>query len=350
MILKINDRIRNKRVHYFNEFRVSLRYDSVASTFQGSAYFDPQNTEHRDLFCIGHYHTCSLEHNGELIMTGYILSETFNSGVVPEPVVFAGYSLPGVLEDCNIPVSLYPLQSDELSLREIAEKLIEPFGLKMVIDPEVSDLMEEIYDTTKAKESQTVKAYITELAVQKNIIVTHNERGNLVFTKAKTNQNPVIDFGNIPGVRMNLSFNGQQMHSEITVMKEADMDGGNAGEVSIKNPFVPYVFRPKTIVQTSGDDIDTEYVAKMALAEELKNLQLTITVDRWDVRGRLIKPNSIIAVQNSDIYLYKKTKWFVQEVEYTGNYESMTATLKCVLPEVYNGEMPEYLFKGINLH
>ena len=120
----------------------------------------------------------------------------------------------------------------------------------------------------------------------------------------------------------------------------------------MRNPYViNNVYRPKVVTQSSGDDIDTKQVAMNALAQELKNLSLSIQIDRWSIKkDGIIRPNTIITVINPDIYLYKESRWFVEEVTMVGNEDSATATLKCVLPEAYNGNMPEYLFKGINMH
>lgn len=362
MILKINDRIRNRQVKYFNQFNLSLKYDAVGSAFAFQFYFNPDNQEHKELACIGHFHECTVEHNGELLLTGVILSEAFKSGPVREMVPISGYSLPGVLEDCEIPPSVYPLQNDGLSLKQIAEKLIEPFKLKMSVDTSVAAKMNAKYETTTAKESQSVKSYLTELAAQKNIIISHNEKGELLFTSAKTNRQPIATFkeearetfsveGKSISTGMDLSFNGQAMHSHITVMKQADSDGGNAGESTVRNPFViGSVYRPRVIVQNSGDDNDTEQAAKNALAAELKNLKLTIRTARWEIDGKIIKPNNIISVTNPEIYLYKESKWFVESIDFVGDNTKTIATLNCVLPCVYDGTTPEYLFKGINLH
>jgi prophage tail gpP-like protein len=128
MILKINDRFKNRTVDFFNEFTLNLVHDSVGSTFGFSFYFDPNNPEHKELACVSHYHEVQLEHNNELLLTGYLTSQRFKHSAVKELASFGGYSLPGVLDDCEIPTSLYPLQSDGLTLKEIAEKLIKPFG------------------------------------------------------------------------------------------------------------------------------------------------------------------------------------------------------------------------------
>lgn len=351
MILKINDRITNRSVDKFNQFRLNLQYDSIASTFSFNFFFDPENKDHKEMACVSHYHTCTLEHNNELLLTGYVLSQAFNHSNVKQLAAIGGYSLPGFLEDCEIPVSLYPLQSDGLSLKQIAEKLIVPFGLKMVVDSSVASKMDAVYETSTASESQTIKGYLTELAAQKNIIMSHNARGNLLFTSAKTKQKPILHFENgVIGTSMSMSFNGQGMHSEITVQKQADVDGGNSGESTIKNPYVPFVYRPKVKTQSSGDDIDTDLVARQMLAAELKNLKLTIVTDRWELNGKILKPGTIISVLNPEVYIYKKSLFFIESIDFIGDNKSVTATLNCVLPEVYNTDTPISIFKGINLH
>lgn len=354
MILRINDRIRNRKVEFFNSFQLSLRYDAIASAYSFSFFFNPENIQHKEMSCIGHYHLCTVEHNNEILLTGYILSETFNNSSQKQLISFSGYSLPGVLEDCEIPPSLYPLESNNLSLREIAQRLLKPFGLKMIVDSSVAAKMDEVYEKTTAKESQTIKSYLQELASQKNILISHNEKGEVVFTSAKTSQKPILNFdvvnGGIPFTSMALQFNGQGMHSEITAIKQPSEDGGNAGESTVKNPYVPFVYRPKVVVQNSGDDIDTEQAAKNARATELKNLKLTIVTDRWELNGKMIKPNNLITVVNPEVYLYQKSTWFIEQIDFVGDQEKTVATLTCCIPEVYNLQEPKYLFSGINLH
>lgn len=361
MLLKINDRIKNRQVEFFNNFSLNLKYDSVGSAFGFSFYFEPENKEHKELMCIGHYHTCTVEHNNELLLSGIILSQAFQSSTVRKMVSLGGYSLPGVLEDSTIPVSTYPLQHDGLSLKQIAEKLIRPFGLTMKIDNSVASKMNAVFDISTAKETQTVKSYLTELATQKNIIISHNEKGELLFTSANTNQTtPLLEFdfsaGTIPGTEMDLNFNGQAMHSHITVQKQANVDAdsgdaGNAAEATVRNPYViNSVFRPLVVSQSSGKDTDTEQAAKNIRAAELKNLKLVIKTDRWEVNGKIIKPNNYLTVINPEVYLYKKTTWFIEEIAFSGDEKQTTAVLTCCLPSVYNGEEPKYLFAGINLH
>ena len=68
------------------------------------------------------------------------------------------------------------------------------------------------------------------------------------------------------------------------------------------------------------------------------------------IATKIIKPNNLITIINPEIYAFTKQTWFIESIDFVGNNKETTATLNCVLPEVYNMETPEYFYKGINLH
>lgn len=389
MILKINTRESARKggpvivVNYFNGFEIELKHDSVASTFSFKFYFDPKNPDHAELAAVSHYHEAWLEHNGERIMTGYVLSNVFNNGSKKELTQIAGYSKPGVLEDCDIPTSQYPLETQGLTLEEIARKLIAPFGIGLVINSGIGNRMrsafvdvgnptvkedgtfsddpssdpaltqylgigpklEQKIKKTNAKESQRVKDYLTQLAAQRDVLLSHDAYGNLLFTDSNTSGKPLAHFEDgVIGTHLSLMFNGQGMHSHITVVKQPSADGVAEGEVTIRNPFVPILYRPQVIVQDSGTDATLELTAQQALAAELKNIILTIVTDRWEINGKIIRPNNTITVKSPDLYIYQKTTFFIQNVKLDGDAKRTIATLTCVLPEVYNKRYPRNIF------
>lgn len=353
--LKINDRFRNRKIDFFNQFSLELRHDSISSGFGFSFYFDPLNAEHKELACVTHFHEVEVMYNDELLVTGVITSQKFIHSSVKSLCVITGYTKTGVLEDCQIPPSLYPLQSNKLSLREITEKLIKPFKLDLIIDPSVSTACNKVIDVSTASETQTIKDYLVDLARQRDVLITHNEKGQLVFTSLANGKTPLIEFDNTKGVQIGTSFelnyDGQGMHSHITTQKQASVDGGNAGEQTIRNPYVlSSYYRPKVTTQSSGDDNDTQSAAERELASELKGLTLTIQTDRWVVDGKIIRPNNILKIYDPELYIYKKTDWFIESINFSGDEKENTATINCVLPEVYNKKKPSSIFAGINLH
>lgn len=347
MNVKINHRLGVENLDRFNEFDLTLKYDSVGSTFGFDFNFDPKNRVHAEMACVSHFHEAIVEHNGKVLVTGFVLSQVFNKSSEEKLVAAGGYSKAGVFEDCNYPRSLYPLQMNGLSLAQIAKKVCDPFKLKVIVDAEVASIVNKAIPKVTCEPTTLIKEFLTEHATQRDVVLTHNEKGDLVFTKAKTNLKPLFtidDENPFPSTDISMSFSGQDIHSDITVIKQADSGGGNAGDYTIKNPYCPIVFRPKTIIQTSGDDISTAQAAKNALAAELKNIVLTVEIDRWDPNGSIILPNNIISVKSPKNYLYNYTNWFIESVNYHGNEKALKATLTCVLPEVYNKQTPKNIF------
>lgn len=351
--LKVNDRFVNRDVKFFNDFKINLKHNSVGSTFGFGFLFDPNNPEHKELACVSHFHEVQMFEGDTLLLTGNITGNGFKAGPTVSMASFGGYSKPGVLDDCNIPPSSYPLQFDGMSLEQIARKLIKPFKLDMVIDASVQSRMSKSFKTSTASSSGSIKDYLSDLASQKNIILSHDTLGRLLFTESKTKLKPILDFdltkATPSGMTFELNYNGQGMHSHITVMKQASLDGGNAGEETIRNPYViGSYYRPRVSQQSSGDDNDTTLASKRALSNELRNITLKITTNTMFVNGVLMLPNNVITIYAPSLFIYTKTNFFIESIDFEGDNSKSIATINCVLPEVYNNETPISIYKGIN--
>lgn len=351
-VLKISDRFKNRQVFHFNNFTLNLVHDSIASACSFEFLFDPNNEGHKELACFSHYHEFTLAYKQELMVTGYIMNQATACGPTKEMASFAGAARPIFLEDCEIPPDLYPLQSNGVSLKNIAERLIKPFKLKMEIDASCEADMSKSFDTSSAGDSQTVKSYLHDLAKQKDIVMSHNAQGHLLFTKSKVGK-PILDFdttkGTIPGTSFRFEFDGSKMHSHIYIQGQADVEGGNAREAFVRNPYVPTVYRPTVKSQSSGDDNDSSKAARRELANELRGIRLTITTDRWVVDGKILRPNNTVSVKSPENYIYNKTDFFIESISFRGNQQEVTAELNCVLPEVYTGEVPKFTMFPFNL-
>lgn len=443
MELRINDRIRTTTIKLFNRVRLNLKYDSIASTFSFEYYFNPDNLTHKELSCIGHYHIAEIWHKNEMLLRGYVLSIGFNSSSVAQMVSVGGYSLSGVLEDCDIALGIDGLTLDNfnMTLTQIASRYLQPLGVGLIVDgqvindanavllpsnsqnqnpskqttpatvdntltPDIAEILApktlgpsaptptsqqsvaasnltppgvkdkygitisdwgndsisvtEKMDTQILKATATVgqniKTYLSKLASMLNIILSHDKYGNVVFTKSGINRKPVFSFKKgVPGTTMSLSFNGQGMHSHIIAVQQPDVETGTSfnNYAALRNPYVPYVFRPKVItVEKFDDGIDrTLTSAKNVLCNELRNLKVIITTDRITYpNGDVIKPNHCVSIQNDEIYLYKPSLWFIESVELESDEKKDVAKLTCVLPSCYDYSQPTYLFQGINIH
>lgn len=337
-------RIENEEYTRFSSFSIDLEFDAIASTFTFDFYFDPDNENHRRILRPGEYPEAQVIYDQEVIATGKIITPDLAYSSEPEFVSIECYSHTGVLEDCNPPLDVFPLELQKQNLKQIAQKFIEPFNIKLSIDPAVQNEATKVYEKIEADETESIKGFLSNLASQRNIILTHDQGGNLVLTKAKTSSQAIglISEGQ-PGVEFSLNFDGQSMHSPITVMGQQSNSGGNASEATVENPLVND-FRPKTISQSSGDNQDTEKAAQNARSSELANLSLEISMDRWKINNQVIKPNTVIKVQSDRLFINEPIDFFIKSVSLTGSEQPGTATINVVLPEVFTGQKPRQIF------
>ena len=367
-------------VKFFNEVDLVLKYDSVASTYRVRMYFDPNNKVHAELAAVTHIHECSLffvhekpglfkNENGkfttttdQLLLTGFCLSQLFHDSAEPLYMDIGGYSKAGLLQDCDIPTKAFPLQSDGMTYRQIVTKILSYFGnpkkggIKFEVkstradsaitttDPTGKSEVDDVISKSTAPESKNVLSYLKELAIQKNLTLSHDIFGNLIVNVPYTGNDYLFTIGtgratDIKYLEMVANYNGQAMHSQIEGVLQPDRDGGNMGYAIVYNPLCPVVFRPKVISITSGDDNTIQKAVRSELGNELKNIPLKIVLESPVVNGKFIMPNNTILVKNRSCYLYKDSKWFIEEVNFQVNEKGTKCTLTCVLPGVYGGEI-----------
>ena len=339
MIIKIN----GQKFEYFDKFTVDLKYNSIASTFSFGFYFDP--AIHSKLHDFKAFSKIIIEDNNEVILTGIILSHTLPRSPKKQLNVVAGYSLPGQLGDTTIPISSYPLQSTSKSLKQLCDDLCAPFNINVEVDPDVMGDANLIFDESTAEETETIQSYLSKLASQRGIVLSHTPTGSLFLTKAKLKASPILEIveGDIPNLEMVLSFDGQGMHKNINVLKDSDPESGAADEVSVLNPFVD-IEKSTTKILTSGAAEDLQLAVKSALGNDLKGIKLIINFDRFDPKGKVIRPNSIITVIDPQLKMSNKVRWFIDSVKLTGSPKEKTANITCYLPESLNGNLPSYIF------
>jgi len=342
-------KVGNRQVDFFTKGSIELKYAHIGSTFKLSGVFDKDNAFQRRLFKPLSYEEITIfSVRGERLITGVVLNHAFKSEPREEIVTIFGYSKTGVLQDSQIPLSVYPLEYNGLTLRQIATKLCDPFGIKVIVEND-QGISDEVIDEVTADPEQTVSKFIVQIASQRNLVITHNEFGNLLITRAQTNVPSIATYREeVPATTIRLSVVGANMHSEITAMKEIGIESDNASESEVTNTLVQS-FRPKIRLQNVGNDNTVDNVARNIRANELKSIRLIISSDRWewlnDKSLETIRPNNIVDVISADNYLAKRTQFFVESVQLDFDSTKETSILNCVLPQVYNNEDPKDIFQ-----
>ena len=337
MKIKIN----GKFYDFFNNIAIIFKLDAIASTFSFVGRFDVNNSFHREIFRPLSYNEVEIFNSlGNLIFTGVIVNTSLGSSSNRTLQKISGYSKAGILEDCTIPYALYPLEKIKVSLDDVVSSIVSRYNLNYTVDSSVSNDMSLIYEKTVAQPSETIKSFIAKLAAQRNIILSHDEKGGLVFYRPDTKAKPKFFFTEENTLTMSLDINGQSIFSEISVIRQPSKSNSSLSPVdTIKNELVKY---DRTIVKvmSSGEDTDTKKAADNFLAEQLKSISFKLSLNRIIN----LKCGDIVEVLNPEIYLFNRTRLIVSSYSIThdGNKESMNINL--AIPETFTGESPVNIF------
>jgi prophage tail gpP-like protein len=351
--------IDKKTINYFTNGSITLKLDSIASTFEFATYYQMQDPEHQEIFKPLQYKDILIYNSKDkLVFTGTILNHRFTSNKGRELVIISGYSKCGILEDVCVPPSHYPLESTNKSLKDIATQLCSIFGINVVVSSQAKSISETsikskikdvtpksdfatieakskfVFGRTSASPTETIREYLAKLASQKNIVLSHNEKGEVLLFQPSYNQKPKYFFTKGNGVQMSIDYNGQALHSHIYMVRQPSDDNEGLSTSDVAHNTLVAKYRPTTKIMSSGEDMEVREAAKNELAAELKAINVVIeTQSLLDE----IYPGEIINVHNHQIYCYAYNRFMVDSITLKFDSKTETTILNCVVPESFTG-------------
>jgi len=336
-------KIENKFFNHFSNLTLKFNLDTFASVFSFDARFDPFNVEHQKIFKPLTYPKIEIFSNDmDLLLTGNIVNNDFASSKTPQLVSFSGYTKSGILEDVTIPDSVYPLEKNNQSLSEISSQLLKPFEIGQLIERNVSNEMNLVYEKAVAQPTQSVASFLTQLASQRNIVIGHTKKGDVYYFKAFIGSKPVRSYDSSNLLSSKMAINGRAFHSDITVRRQpSDENVGVSTVDGVKNPNVEQI-RSVCKILSSGDDTSTTQAAQNVLAAELRGIQLGLELPKIDTS---ILCGQIIEFINPELFIYKKQKFVINEIIYNEDSGEDTMTINCLTPEAFTGGIPTNIFE-----
>ena len=335
---------------------VQLTYDSAASAFSIESSFDTQDTAQKELLKSLSYPKVEIyvgarnpADDSNLLLTGVMTDDETSSTASPGGIRIGGYSLSGVLLDCEIPLESYPLQDDGKTLREITNKVLAPFGVNLFVNQVARTDAAKTVKQAKAGETEKAASYITKLAAQFNIIVGNTRQGELLFTRVlgrgATPRGVYVE-GEGSFTSISKSVQGRQIFSRYTVLRQTEVDDNspNNPQETVSETIVG-AFRPQVKQQSTGGADTTGNAAKSARMAGYKAVRFVLTVSTFFyVDGSIIKPNRVIKVKAPSIGLDTETELFVQQVTLSETAAGQTAVLTCLFKGALTGERVEGVF------
>lgn len=351
--------IDKKNINYISSGSITLKLDSIASTFEFATYYKPQDLDMQEIFKPLQYKDVEIYNSKDkLIFTGTILNHRFTSNKGRELVIISGYSKSGILEDVCVPPKNYPLESNNKSLKDIATQMCGLFGIKVVVSDQAKSISDtsfkfkpknvtpksdfatieakskSVFGRTSASPTETIREYLAKLASQKNIVLSHNEKGDVLLFQPDYNQKPKYFFTKGNSISMTADYNGQAMHSDINIVRQPSDDNAGLSTTDVAKNTLVAKYRPTTKIMSSGEDGQIKDAAKNELASELKAINLTV-----ELQGLFdeIYPGEIVNVHNHYIYCYAYNRFMVDSITMKFDTESDTTTLNLVVPETFTG-------------
>ena len=332
--------INNVNYVYFSDLAISLNYTGFVSQFSFNAPFDHQDEGIKNLFRPLTYPTVKIFYNNDLLLTGNIIKYTFTDEGKPGNAAFSGYSKCGILQDVSIPQSLYPLQSTNRTLKEIVNRLIQPFGIKAsyIIAPE----SDSPYEETVAEPESSIGSYIHKLCEQRNLMLSHDSEGNLVISKPKHPGIFTNFTDNYRAVNSVLTIDGQSLYSDYTAIRQSSVENEVQPQATHKFP-IP--FRSITKIQQDGEQGDIEGLAKAMVSNSGRAITLNLKLDRWTNYQNLVyRPGYVVGYQNSEVGMDTLVNMFIESVSLAQKNKTEVATLSLIPAWVIFDTQPQNPF------
>jgi prophage tail gpP-like protein len=311
--------------------QVTRAIDSI-DTVMLQAPFDPNVREQRDAFRPFSYQPLNIQVNGSPWITGTM--PVVNPRVVPEAfeVALGGYSLPGVLAECPLPVESFPAEFRSQNLHEIAAALLAPFSLQV----EARVAPGPVFDKVAIRQEQKVLPFLAELAKQRNQVIASSDTGDLVFQRAIESGQPVavLEQGKSPMGAVTPTFNPSEFYSEITGLKAVRVRSKRSKSFTVINDLIPNIFRPYIFSVPNTKDTDLE-AAVLAKASRMyaNAVAYTVPVPTWrDANDNLWEPNTIVRLTAPGAMIYKPFDFVMRAVMFNKTSNSETATLDVMMP------------------
>lgn len=331
--------IENQRFRFWESIRITRSIDAV-DTLEFTAPFEVDNEAFRTIFLPFSYQSVSLTVGGEALFTGTMLTPVPTLTADKKSVAVSGYSLPGVLNDCVIPSSAFPLEFDGQGLNNIARSVVAHFGLSV----EFAESEGPIFDRVAAEPSKKAFQFLAELARQRNFVISSTPRGKLLFQRSVIPGQPIARLaqGSSPIVSVVPQFNPQEYYSHITGLQPT-MPGADGSQFTVENPRLKGVLRPFTFKADDTKSGDIKAAVEAKAGRMFANaISYSVSLSIWrDSHGKLWEPNTTITLIAPGAMIYSEYEFIIRSVSFTRERDSEVAELKLVLPGSFDGKIPE---------
>jgi prophage tail gpP-like protein len=304
------------------------------------APFNPDSDDQRAQFRPFTYPDASLSIANQDIFTGTAVNFVPASAPDRVSITVSCYGLPGVLQDCSAGATSLPVEFLKLNVRQIAEQVLEPFGIGVSFEGPIGGTFEKV----ALNPSEKVLSFLAKLARDRGLYITNTPTGDLLFTSADSADpvpRAVLTDTQQPVISVTPSFSPQEYFSEITgLVKAKKVRAGS--KFTAQNPHLRSPFRPLMYELQDVDPADAEVATRAKLGRMFGNAAAydVELATIFDQAGNIWAPNTMIDLTAPRSMIYQKTRFLIRSATLNLTASEQKATLKLALPEAFTGKAP----------
>lgn len=183
--------------------------------------------------------------------------------------------------------------------------------------------------------------FLVELAKQRDLIISNDENGDLLITRAVDEKSVAQLYDDAaPVLSVTPMHDEQNYFSDYTAIIPIMLDGLPVATYTAKNKRLQNVLRVENYEANDAFNGEERQIAESRRARGLANsigYEVSLATIR-DPQGKLYRPNSYVNLTAPTAMIYNDTKFFVRSVNLVLDGNSKTCTLDLVLPESFNGK------------
>lgn len=327
------------RFRYWENVRLSSAIDNI-STIEFNAPWDPNDPASRDTFRPFSYKLLDVTIDEKPSLTGRmaLIDPTLSPSKSTQTA--GGYSLPGVLGECTPGVVSLPLEFKKQNVHQIAAALAKPFGIEIKVETDPGP----VFDKVAIDPADKILPSISDLAKQRNQVISNTVKGELLFRQSIKTGSPVVKLeqGAPPLLGVKPAFDPSSYYSELTGLKPMNVRSKKSYQITVQNTLFSDVYRPFMFRTEDTKDADTLAAVEAKIGRMFGNMvSYSITVATWRTpAGDLWEPNTFLQLKAPGVMIYNEYKFLIRKVILRKTPGSEVATLELVLPGAFEGTQP----------
>jgi prophage tail gpP-like protein len=318
--------------------RVIRAMDNVVDGWSGLVRWDPSNAAQSDLLRPYGYQKAECYLGKDIVINGLMPNTASKGSANGTFKKLSGFSLPVDIIDDNVKP---PYEQTNITLEERARTLTEAYPFKVVYDAP----NDEPFDRITSNPDDKIFAHLLPLAQQRGTLITSTTFGELLFTVANTEGEPVDTIADDfpPGTEYEINFDGRNRFYEHRARAQSP-GRRKRSKAKLKTASAFDKTAPTHRFHTfAADEASLGNLQTAADWERSKSIAKALTipypVSGWyDSKGNLWKENTIVTVKSNVLHVPDGYNFLIRQVEYLFKANGTSAILGLVPPQAYTGK------------